>query len=116
MLNIAKSTSPVTPAAIESKDWMKASTLELQSGSEDESDILDAKVKEHHWHKQVKREERQHREEVERQAREEVGAAEGCRGHWEAEGAGTGGVKEASKGGTRGRSEWWPEWQHLVSY
>jgi len=48
MLNIAKSTSPVTPAAIESKDWMKASTLELQSGSEDESDILDAKVKEHH--------------------------------------------------------------------
>jgi len=54
----------------------------------------------------VKREERQHREEVERQARKEVGAAEGCRGHWEAEGAGIGGVKEASKGGTRGRSEW----------
>jgi len=47
MSNIAKSTSPVAPAATESKDWMKASMLELQSSSEDESDVLDAKVKEH---------------------------------------------------------------------
>jgi len=37
-----KSTSPITPAAIESKDWMKASTPELVSGSEDKSSVLDA--------------------------------------------------------------------------
>jgi len=65
MLNIAKSTSPVAPAATESKDWTKASTLELQSGSEDESDILDAKAKERRRRKQVKREEKQRREEAE---------------------------------------------------
>jgi len=46
MSNIAKFTSPIAPAATESKDWTKASTPELQSGSEDESDILDAKAKE----------------------------------------------------------------------
>ena len=69
MLNIAKSTSPVAPAATESKDWTKASTPELQSGSKDESDVLDTKVKERCRHKQVKREEKQRREEVERQAR-----------------------------------------------
>jgi len=34
------------------------------------------------------------------------GAAEGCRGSGEAESDGAGGVEEASKGGTRGRSEW----------
>jgi len=38
----AKSTSPVVPTATESKDWTKASTPELQSGSEDKSDVLDA--------------------------------------------------------------------------
>jgi len=43
----AKSTSPITPAATKSREWMKASTLELQSSSEDESNIFDAKVKEH---------------------------------------------------------------------
>ena len=62
----AKSTSPITPTATKSRDWTKASTLELQSGSEDESDILDTKVKECHCRKQVKREEKQCREEVER--------------------------------------------------
>jgi len=46
MSTIAKSTSPIAPAATESRDWMKTSTLELQSGSEDESDVLNAKVKE----------------------------------------------------------------------
>ena len=46
MSAIAKSNSPITPVTTESKDWMKASTLELQSGSEDESDVLDAKAKE----------------------------------------------------------------------
>jgi len=43
----AMSNSPITPVATKSKDWMKASMLELQSGSEDKSDILDAKAKEH---------------------------------------------------------------------
>ena len=70
----AKSTSPVAPVATESRDWTKASTPELQSGSEDESDVLDAKVKERRRRKQVKREERQLREEAERQAREEAKA------------------------------------------
>jgi len=74
MSAIAKSTSPVIPAATESRDWTKASTLELQSGSEDESDVLDAKAKECHRHKQVKREEKQHKEEAERQACEEAEA------------------------------------------
>jgi len=74
MSNIAKSTSPVAPAAVESKDWTKASTPELQSGSEDESDVLDAKAKERRRRKQVKREEKQRREEAERRAREEAEA------------------------------------------
>ena len=47
MSAIAKSNSPVTPVTTESKDWTKASMLELQSGSKDELDILDAKAKEH---------------------------------------------------------------------
>jgi len=66
MSNIAKSTSPVAPAATKSKDWTKASMPELQSSSEDESDVLDAKAKEHRQRKQVKREEKQRREEAER--------------------------------------------------
>jgi len=70
----AKSTSPVAPVATESRDWTKASTPELQSGSEDESDVLDAKAKECRRHKQVKREEKQRREEAERRAREEAEA------------------------------------------
>jgi len=74
MLAIAKSTSPIAPIATESRDWMKALTPELQSGSEDESDVLDAKVKECCRCKQVKREEKQHREEAERRAREEAEA------------------------------------------
>jgi len=79
MLNIAKSTSPIAPTATESKDWTKASMPELQSGSEDESDVLDAKAKECCRCKQVKREEKQRREEAEhakaeaeRKAREEA--------------------------------------------
>jgi len=74
MSAITKSTSPVAPVATESRDWTKASTLELQSGSEDESDVLNAKAKEHRRCKQVKREEKQHKEEAERGAREEVEA------------------------------------------
>jgi len=70
----AKSTSPVAPVATESRDWTKVSTPELQSGSEDESDVLDAKAKEHHRRKQVKREERQRREEAERRVRKEAEA------------------------------------------
>ena len=81
MSAIAKSTSPVAPVATESRDWTKASTLELQSGSEDESDVLNAKAKECHRRKQVKREEKQRREEAERRAREEAEA----RAHEEAE-------------------------------
>ena len=77
----AKSTSPVAPIATESRDWTKASTLELQSGSEDESNVLDAKAKECHRRKQVKREERQRREEAERRAHEEAEA----KAHEEAE-------------------------------
>jgi len=65
MSNIAKSTSPIAPTATESKDWTKASTPELQSSSEDKSDVLDAKVKERRRRKQVKREEKQCREEAE---------------------------------------------------
>jgi len=42
----AKSTTPTVPSTVESKDWTKASTLELQSGSEDEASVLDAKMKE----------------------------------------------------------------------
>jgi len=74
MSAIAKFTSPVAPVATESRDWTKALTPELQSGSEDESDILDAKARERHRRKQVKREEKQHREEAERRAREEAEA------------------------------------------
>jgi len=74
MSAIAKSTSPVASAATKSRDWTKAPTPELQSGSEDESDVLDAKAKEHRRLKQVKREEKQRREEAERQAREEAEA------------------------------------------
>jgi len=66
MSAIAKSTSPIAPVATESRDWTKASTLELQSGSEDKSDVLDAKAKECRRRKQVKREEKQCKEEVER--------------------------------------------------
>jgi len=74
MSNIAKSTSPVAPVTTESKDWTKASMPELQSGSEDELDVLDAKAKECCRRKQVKREEKQRREEAERRVREEVEA------------------------------------------
>jgi len=81
MSAIAKSTSPVAPVATESRDWMKASTPELQSGSEDESDVLDAKAKECRCRKQVKREEKQRREEAERRACEEAEV----RAHEEAE-------------------------------
>jgi len=38
MSNIAKSTTPTVPSAAESKDWTKATTPELQSGSEDEGE------------------------------------------------------------------------------
>jgi len=48
MSTIAKSNSPVAPVTTKSKDWTKASTPELQSGSEDESDVLNAKAKECH--------------------------------------------------------------------
>jgi len=72
MLAIAKSTSPIAPTATKSKDLPKASTPELQSGSEDKSDVLDGKVKERCHHKQVKREEKQHKEEAERRACEEA--------------------------------------------
>jgi len=58
MSAIAKSTSPIAPAATESRDWTKAPTPELRSGSEDKSDVLDAKAKERRRRKQVKREER----------------------------------------------------------
>ena len=66
MSAITKSNSPVAPVTTESKDWTKASTLELQSGGEDKLDVLNAKAKEHRRCKQVKREEKQHREEAER--------------------------------------------------
>jgi len=68
----AKSTTPTVPSVVEPKDWTKAPTPELQSGSEDKSDVLNTKVKEHCRRKQVKREEKQHREEAERRACEEV--------------------------------------------
>jgi len=68
----AKSTTPIAPAIVESKDWTKATMLELQSGSKDESSVLDAKVKEHCHHKQARREERQRWEAEERRAHEEA--------------------------------------------
>jgi len=68
----AKSTTPIAPAVVESKDWTKATTPELQSGSEDGLSVLDAKAKEHRRRKQVRREERQRREAEERRAREEA--------------------------------------------
>jgi len=79
----AKSTTPIAPAVVKSKDWTKATTPELLSGSEDESSILDTKAKEHRRHKQVRREERQCREveekraceKAERKAREEAECA-----------------------------------------
>jgi len=74
MSNIAKSTTPTVPSAVKSKDWTKVTTLELQSGSEDEVSVLNAKTKECRQHKQVKREEKQCREEVEQQVREEAEA------------------------------------------
>ena len=72
MSAIAKSTSPIAPIATESRDWTKALTPELQSGSEDESDVLNAKAKERRRRKQVKREEKKRKEEAEARAREEV--------------------------------------------
>jgi len=48
MSNIAKSTTPTVPSVVKSKDWTKATTLELQSGSEDKVSVLDAKMKERH--------------------------------------------------------------------
>ena len=68
----AKSTTPIAPAIVESKDWTKATTPELQSGSEDKSSVLDAKAKECRHRKQVRREERQLWEVEERRACEEV--------------------------------------------
>ena len=57
--------APIAPAVVESKDWTKATTPELQSSSEDEASILDAKMKKRRRRKQVKREEKQRREEAE---------------------------------------------------
>ena len=71
----AKSTTPIAPAVVKSKDWMKANTPELLSGSEDKSSVLDAKAKERHRHKQVRREERQRREVEEKRACEEAECA-----------------------------------------
>ena len=70
----AKSTTPIAPAVFESKDWTKATTPELLSGSEDESGVLDAKAKERCHRKQVRREERQRRQAEEKRAREEAEA------------------------------------------
>jgi len=70
----AKSNSPIAPVTTKPKDWAKAPMPELQSGSEDEPDVLDAKAKEHRQCKQVKREEKQRREEAERRARKEAEA------------------------------------------
>jgi len=70
----AKSNSPIAPVTTKPKDWAKAPTPELQSGSEDEPDVLDAKAKERRRRKQVKREEKQCREEAERRARKEAEA------------------------------------------
>ena len=66
--------APIAPAIVKSKDWTKVTTPELQSSSEDEASVLDAKTKERRRCKQVKREEKQHREEVERRACEEAEA------------------------------------------
>ena len=68
----AKSTTPIAPTVVESKDWTKAATLELLSGSEDKSSILNAKAKERRRRKQVRREERQRQEAEEKRAREEA--------------------------------------------
>ena len=83
MSAIAKSNSPVAPVTTEPKDWTKAPTLELQSGSKDESDVLDAKAKECHRCKQVKREEKQCREEAERRACKEAERAK-AEAEWKA--------------------------------
>jgi len=72
MSNIAKSTTPTVPSAVESKDWTKVTTPQLQSGSKDKASVLNAKMKERRRHKQVKREEKQCREEVEAKAHKEV--------------------------------------------
>jgi len=84
----AKSTTPVAPATNKSKDWTKAATLELQSGSEDKASVLNAKVKERCCRKQVRREERLRWEEAERLAHEEVERAKAeaeCKAREEAE-------------------------------
>jgi len=70
----AKSNTPTVPSVVESKDWTKATTPELQSGSEDEASVLDAKTKERRRCKQVKKEEKQRQEEAERRVREEAEA------------------------------------------
>jgi len=70
----AKSNTPTAPSAVESRDWTKATTPELQSGSKDEASILDAKTKERRRRKQVKKEEKQRQEEAERRVREEAEA------------------------------------------
>ena len=51
---------------------MQVHYVELQSGSEDEASILNAKTKERHQCKQVKREEKQCREEAEAKAHKEA--------------------------------------------
>jgi len=67
----AKSTIPAAPSTVESRDWTKATTPELLSGSEVESSVLNAKAKECCCRKQV-REERQRQEAEERRAHEEA--------------------------------------------
>ena len=119
MSAIAKSNSPIAPVTTESKDWTKASMPELQSGSEDESDILNAKAKERRRHKQVKREEKQCREEVERRVCKEAEArareqaerqvreqAEKDRAEVQWRVLAQEASKKMSKGGAGGRSEW----------
>jgi len=61
----AKSNTPTVPSAVESKDWTKVTTPELQSGSKDKVSVLDAKMKERCRCKQVKKEEKQRQEEAE---------------------------------------------------
>jgi len=68
----AKSTTPIAPAIVESKDWTKANTLELLSGSEDKSSVLNTKAKERCRRKQVRKEERQCQEAEEKRACEEA--------------------------------------------
>ena len=72
----SKSNTPTPATASQSKDWTKVATLELNTGTDDETEVIVAKQGERKWCKQVRlaEQERQcrEREEAECKVKEEA--------------------------------------------